>query len=299
MRATRTAVMLLGACALVFSGCNDDDGGGDGAGGVDAPAGAGGDDGAGGTGTGGPGAGGAGGGGAGTGGAGGDTTGGAGPGSDTFALIGEWQTHFGAVERIDMEGWWTFNGPDTFGVEVVWVDDEARVAITRNPEDADFGPGQYNRTVWIDADAGGYWYCVVDFGLESLESAQASDATADPSEPATSGCGGFGWTLLSPIGIEVGGLYDTNFETIETITDTVWNQGGFAVSVAEWDNDANVAYTQNAADAEFDGLFYYCVVAFGLDSLEAAQADTSEADDADPENSGCGDFAWTRMSPAE
>ena len=106
--------------------------------------------------------------------------------------------------------------------------------------------------------------------------------------------------------IAVAGTWTSNFGGMETITSTSWN----GTPIIEFDNDANVAYTQNAADASWganqfnklvwsgltDNSVYYCTVDFGLDTLAAAKTSTKTADSSDPDNSGCGGFSWTKLT---
>lgn len=107
--------------------------------------------------------------------------------------------------------------------------------------------------------------------------------------------------------LEVVGEWDTNFGTSETITETTW--GDFQ-NVVYFDNDANVAVTQNAEDADFDpglynriewteieaDVFYYCTATFGEESEQAALESSATVDSSDLEGAGCGGFSWTMMT---
>ena len=109
--------------------------------------------------------------------------------------------------------------------------------------------------------------------------------------------------------IEIAGTWMSSFGE-EIISSTSWSSSMSTAAVVEFDNDGNLAFTQNAADAQYaPGKFnklvwtepsgdtlYYCTVDHGLDSLEAAKATTKAADDSDPANSGCGDFGWTKLT---
>jgi hypothetical protein len=57
--------------------------------------------------------------------------------------------------------------------------------------------GEFGRWVWTDVAGDAFYYCMVDFGLASAEDAENSTTTADDSDPASSGCGGFPWTKLT------------------------------------------------------------------------------------------------------
>lgn len=93
----------------------------------------------------------------------------------------------------------------------------------------------------------------------------------------------------------------------ETLTEDNWA----FMTLVEHDSTLRVALTQNPADDAFNpskynklvwtppdatGSFYYCTVAFGLDTLGDARdaQDTSEA--TDPATGGCGGFPWTPLT---
>ena len=104
-------------------------------------------------------------------------------------IEGSWTSEFGA-EEISSTSW--------AGSEVTMFDNDDNVAITRNPDDAEFDPGKYNRNVWTEPEGGSFYYCTPAYGLESEEDALSSTAPADDSDPATNGCGegSFAWTRL-------------------------------------------------------------------------------------------------------
>ena len=108
--------------------------------------------------------------------------------------------------------------------------------------------------------------------------------------------------------IEVRGTYETQFDTTETITESSWQDA----DIVDWENDTNWAITHNPDDAEHnpdtyakiawtepdaEGVFYYCSVAFGLETAEKARTTDKTADDSNPEEGGCGNFPWTKMTP--
>lgn len=111
-------------------------------------------------------------------------------------------------------------------------------------------------------------------------------------------------TVISPP--EIVGVWESNFGEIEDISEESWGD----TTLVAWDNAENWAVRQNAADAEYfpstfskvvwtepgDDGFYYCTVAFGLDTAAAAENSTNVADTTDPATSGCGDFSWTKLS---
>jgi hypothetical protein len=124
-------------------------------------------------------------------------------GADGFELVGTYAMTFVSVteggEEVVMEGGDEEISEDAWSIyELIEYDEEANEAITRNADDDMFSPGTYNKNVWTEPDGDGvFHYCTVDFGLESLEAAQASEATADSGD-LVMGCGGFSWNTMTP-----------------------------------------------------------------------------------------------------
>ena len=110
--------------------------------------------------------------------------------------------------------------------------------------------------------------------------------------------------------IEIAGSWESNFGGLETITSDAWANEWLTTTVIEYSNDNNWAINQNPDDDEFNpsqfskvvwteptvDAFYYCTVAFGLDTADDARSATETADNSDPDNSGCGGFGWTKLS---
>ena len=214
-------------------------------------------------------------------------------------ILGTWASDFGGYEELTSTAW--------DDATILEYDNAARVAYTQNPANDAYDPSKFNKIVWTSPSAGSFYYCWVDYGLDDLASAKASTKVADASSPDTSGCGGFAWTKLTRVDpIEIRGTWNSNFGGTETISSRKWNDA----TVQMFDNAANVAFTQNPVDAQYDpskfsklvwteptaGSFYYCTVDFGLDSLAAAQASTKTADSSQPDTGGCGGFSWTKLS---
>ncbi len=112
--------------------------------------------------------------------------------SAPIEVQGVWESNFGTQERITQGAW--------DQAEIVSYDNDLNLAITQNPEDASFSPNKFNRIVWTEPESGSFYYCFVDFGLDTEEDALRSTNSADDSDPETDGCGGFSWTKLTPEG---------------------------------------------------------------------------------------------------
>jgi hypothetical protein len=121
---------------------------------------------------------------------------------------------------------------------------------------------------------------------------------------------GAGGAESSAAPLELIGDYDDNFDGEQIITATEWN----GTAIVEYDNDANVVYSQYAEDAMYnpgkfaktvyteptkDGVFSFCTIEFALDTLADAKASTKEADDSDLtlDGKGCNGFSWTTATP--
>ncbi|MBM66596.1 MAG: hypothetical protein CMH55_10215 [Myxococcales bacterium] len=119
----------------------------------------------------------------------------------------------------------------------------------------------------------------------------------------------FAFTLLTACASEhesLQGTWSTNFDTEETITEDAWG----ANTIDQWDASTNTVIVRTPDDAEWspgtyskiiytdpvEESFYYCIAAFGKETAEAALNEEVSVDDSDPDNAGCGDFAWTKMT---
>jgi hypothetical protein len=110
------------------------------------------------------------------------------------------------------------------------------------------------------------------------------------------------------LGLEVTGVWATNFGTEEVITKKAWDRR----DIVAFDNENNEAIVENPSDQEYypgkfsklvwteetAGRFHYCTTAFGLETLEAAQSAESTANPSDFDG-GCSDFSWTEMSAVD
>jgi hypothetical protein len=79
----------------------------------------------------------------------------------------------------------------------VEFDNANHVAYTQNSLTATYGPGKFNKLVWTPIVGTAFYYCFVDFSLDSLAAAKATTKIADATNPDKSGCGGFSWTKLT------------------------------------------------------------------------------------------------------
>jgi hypothetical protein len=109
-------------------------------------------------------------------------------------IIGEYDDNYGGHHEISMPTWIYDTGD--FGVittNLMTHDNEEQWVAG---EDAD-ASGTFVRFDWTYDGEGTLWYCNAVFDATSLQ--EATDAPlSDASDPATTGCGGFPWTMLTP-----------------------------------------------------------------------------------------------------
>ena len=210
----------------------------------------------------------------------------------------------------DNYGGWTVVQSSSWGNQVIHqYDNDGNWAVTQNAADAEYSPSKFNYVVWTDAAADGHWWtCTVAFDIDTLEAALETENTSDSTDPSMGGCGDFAWTQMTPRdAIEVAGQWVDNFGGESEVSAMQWGSS----RIHDYDNTANWAITQSPADDEYtpsqfsyivwtdaaeDGSWWTCTVAFGLETAEAAMATENTSDASDPENGGCGDFSWTKMT---
>lgn len=124
--------------------------------------------------------------------------------SDTAAaapieLVGQWKDPFGTVETITATEWNAKGAGYESKSTIAWYDNAANAAITQSSADDPYTANKFSRRVWTEPTAGGFHYCTVVFGLDTLALAQASTATADDKDLDGKGCGGFPWSKVEKL----------------------------------------------------------------------------------------------------
>ncbi len=116
--------------------------------------------------------------------------------TDDFPLEGTWDDEFGGLHTVTPETWTMVYPTDTsvFHIESIALDGTWLVA--RNDETNAWFGGLYSRFDWTVA-GGDLWYCQVAWDAAD-PAAAAGSGSADPANPATTGCGGFAWNRLLP-----------------------------------------------------------------------------------------------------
>lgn len=109
-----------------------------------------------------------------------------------LAIVGTYSDEFGDTHTIT-ETEWT-NAAGGFLISE-WSNDEMWL-VAQNADTNDFNPDLWSRFDWTWAGEQLY-YCQSVYDGLTVDDALAG--SADPSDPATTGCGDFPWTMLNPI----------------------------------------------------------------------------------------------------
>jgi hypothetical protein len=116
----------------------------------------------------------------------------AGPPAEPLEIEGSWTDDFAMEHEITAESWTQSSEFGTFVYAIATFDNTADTLVAQ-----DEGDSTWSKFQWAAGDGGTYWYCQVAFGEPCRADAEAVPA-ADPSDPATGGCGMFPWSLLTP-----------------------------------------------------------------------------------------------------
>ncbi len=152
------------------------------------------------------------------------------------------------------------------------------------------------------------WAALLCIALFTLSACGDEDADPQDQPGTTNNTGGTTNNTnntTAPAGIEVEGSWASSFGE-EEIDEAAWS----GVAIVEYDNTARYAITQNGPDAQFspdkfnklvwtpivNDAFYYCFVEFNQDTAEAAKNTANVADATNPDEGGCGDFPWTKLT---
>jgi hypothetical protein len=107
--------------------------------------------------------------------------------TSALEIIGEYDDNFGG-EQIITAGDWN-------GSAIAGYDNDKNVVYTQFPDDDQFNPNKFAKTVYTQPEGGSFYFCMVEFSLDTLADAEKSSAVADDSDPDNGGCGGeFPWT---------------------------------------------------------------------------------------------------------
>ncbi|HCP45440.1 MAG TPA: hypothetical protein DIU15_05330, partial [Deltaproteobacteria bacterium] len=117
-------------------------------------------------------------------------------GSDTWelAISGVWADAWGGTHTIDNATW-----SDSYGssFSVSQFHNNSQFLVAQNDPTNSFNAGQWSRFDWTWDESNTLWYCQTCFDCAD-EAAAVATAAASTADPATTGCGGFAWSSVTP-----------------------------------------------------------------------------------------------------
>jgi hypothetical protein len=120
------------------------------------------------------------------------------PEAEDLAIAGAYLDAFGSDHVITNELWTqTYPGAEPLPFHITSYDNVEQVVIAQNDETSAYSPGLWSRFDWTDGPDGHLYYCQAVFDAPTEAAAEAT-ARPDDADPASTGCGGFAWTDLTP-----------------------------------------------------------------------------------------------------
>ena len=238
---------------------------------------------------------------------------------EIIVLAGEhsdgYYTHVITASTWHMYG----DGEDVSVFKILTYSNREGYAIALNHADNAFAGGAYSRFDWFIDDANAVHYCQTRFDAATEQEAFEA-AAADADDLAGAGCGGFSWSELTAVALDLVGSYTDSWGTTHEIDGDGWEQ------VSSWSNDGGVVtdsskfvrlhhsnkqrwlIAQNDEDnswnaglfsrfdwTEVEGQTYFCQTTY--DSATAKEAlEAAAADAEDPANGGCGFSTWSALT---
>ncbi len=230
---------------------------------------------------------------------------------EPLAIRGQYTDDFATDHTVTQSDW---TSSSTYGASLYTItayDNTAHYLVAQNDSTNTYSPDRWSRFDWTTVGTD-LWFCQTVYDAASEQA--ALDATpADDSDPSASGCGGFPWSqLLEPLAIR--GLYTDDFATDHTVTQSDWTSvstyGTSVYNITTYDNTTKHLVAQNDSAntynpdlwSRFDWTtvgtdLWFCQTVYDAASEQAA-LDATPADDSDPSASGCGGYAWSKLTPA-
>ena len=237
-----------------------------------------------------------------------------------ISIAGSWEDDWATKITI---------GPHKY-VSVYPESDPSIVTITQINEDEGYfvgqngGPGSYNpglwsRIDWVTDAAGGLHLCSSHFDAPDEASALIPAATTDHSLYDTTGCNGFAFSTLAappPAPLAIMGEWEDEYGTQIVASKYAFAStyaGGDTISiitVTHYDNAAGFLVGQNGGDGTYnpgewtridwhkdvEDSYWYCTTHYNAADEAAAMAEHPDHDHSLYDTTGCGGFAFSKLS---
>jgi len=113
----------------------------------------------------------------------------------SIAIAGSYTDNFGGMHVITNTRWESSGVGFTSGFRITRFDNAAGVAIAQNDATNEFSPSLWSRYEWVTI-SGVLYMCQSPYDSMTEEDAMSAPRP-DRTTPATSGCGTFGWSVLT------------------------------------------------------------------------------------------------------
>lgn len=110
-------------------------------------------------------------------------------------IAGSWLDNYGSDHTVSDTEWSSYGGASV--VHLSQYDNAQDFTVGQNDAANEYNPELFSRFDWYTDDAGQLWFCTTAYAAASEEEA-LNTAAADHTDPATTGCGGFPWSSLTP-----------------------------------------------------------------------------------------------------
>lgn len=115
----------------------------------------------------------------------------------TLEISGQWFSDFGDSEIINNATW--IQEGEGWNIDYIIIDfsNKDNWVVTQNSLSDNYDPLKFNLIVWTEPKSEtSFYYCVVDYGLNTEEAARLSTVDYDLDDLHNNGCGGYPWTKL-------------------------------------------------------------------------------------------------------
>ena len=114
-----------------------------------------------------------------------------------LTIAGSYVDQWGTEHSISDEMWTqSFGTASLYEFNITQFDNDAQSVIAQNGPANAYNPDQWSRFDWHDDGMSGLWYCQTSYAASTEQ--EALDTTAADAADLAYGCGGFGWTNLTP-----------------------------------------------------------------------------------------------------
>jgi hypothetical protein len=180
--------------------------------------------------------------------------------------------------------------------------------IALNDSDNSSDPGLWSRIDVTADDLGSWYYCASTYDADTEAAALA--ATPADGGDLNAGCGGFSWSELEFVPLEITGSHTDDYGMSHEIDSSLWSDSaGYDFEVYSYSNEYDYLIAQNSASNAMNaGLWsrfnwvvdgvdtYYCQGAYDATTPARAIIDGLFSDPTDLVT-GCGGFAWSNLAP--